>query len=124
MRARSWIARTISGALRSSEPDRDLDQHVIWCVTELVSSALEECESGVTIKMSVESDTLHIAVTDDGAPSLGADLTRDHDDLLRLRIVNALADRWGAAPTANGHEAWVEFDLRSNRDPGRRPAAS
>jgi hypothetical protein len=102
----------MSGALHPSDADQELNDHVIWCVNELVTSALEECESGVTIKMSVDSETLHVAVVDDGPPSAGADLSKDHDDLLRLRIVNALADRWGAAPTDSGHEAWVEFDLR------------
>src|SRR5579884_1222563 len=77
-RARSWIARAMSGALRSSQRDEELNDHVIWCVNELVTSALEECESGVTIKMSVDSDTLHVAVLDDGPPSAGADLAKDH----------------------------------------------
>lgn len=104
----------MSGALLSSQRNEELNDHVIWCVNELVTSALEECESGVTIKMSVESHTLHVAVVDDGPPSAGVDLAKDHDDLLRLRIVNALADRWGASPTESGHEAWVEFDLRSS----------
>jgi hypothetical protein len=106
----------MSGALRPSQSNEQLNEQIIWCVNELVSSALEECESGVTIKMSVDSDTLHVAVTDDGPPSAGVDLSKDHDDLQRLRIVNALADRWGATPTDSGHEAWVEFDLNGRRE--------
>lgn len=82
-------------------------------VTELVTNAVEHARSPPTLRLEVDRDTLRFEVEDAGG---GRPHIRDRDpDRLGgwgLRIVDELADSWGASYHASGAKV-LWFTVRS-----------
>lgn len=104
--ARGYVARACGGfAAESVETARLL-------VCEVVTNAIRHGAGPVRLRCSVTGRLLHVEVTDRGArlPQ------RRYPALLEqggrgLYILDALADRWGVEPAAEGGKT-VWFDIR------------
>lgn len=80
-------------------------------VSELVANVALHARSGCWVRVSAEGDGLRVSV-EDNSPVLPR-LQGFSDDSTTgrgLRLVERLADTWGAAPTATGKEVWFAFD--------------
>ena len=86
-------------------------------VTELVSNVVDhvEGESELTLEISSSGDWLRIAVVDGSAiRPVVRELSQDHPRGRGMRMVQEIADRWGAEDHRGGKRVWFEL-----RPPGR-----
>lgn len=100
---------------------------------ELVSNAIRDADTALTLRLELRRGLLTVAVTDDipQAPAFrGSNLHDDPQaDGFGLAIVTALAKGWGSSPTTSGGKTvWAVLgtdDLPSDPGPaGRRSAAT
>lgn len=81
----------------------------VLLVNELVSQALRHAGSDLGVHLSLDGNTIRLGVSDDD-PRLPHRLPRTTGAggawVWELRVLNALADRWGALPTAQGKLVW------------------
>jgi hypothetical protein len=100
-------------ALRPLFPQPDpLADDVELVATEFVSNVIRHTDDGGHLD-AWDEDPLRLEVTDTDptlpVPAGYADERGGHG----LRIVDELADDWGAAAEANGKTVWAEFQRRS-----------
>jgi anti-sigma regulatory factor (Ser/Thr protein kinase) len=104
--ARRFVAHALTlVGLEEDESDAAL------VVSELVGNACRYAREQVTVRVELEpEDGLRIEIEDDGP---GMPLLRRAEPVdtagRGLQIVSAIADRWGAEPTADGKVVWVEL---------------
>lgn len=81
-------------------------------VTELVSNVVDhvEGEANLTLELSLSDDWLRIAVVDGSAiRPVVRELSLDNPRGRGLRMVQAIADRWGAEDFNGGKRVWFEL---------------
>jgi anti-sigma regulatory factor (Ser/Thr protein kinase) len=93
--------------------------------TELVTNALIHGRGEITLTVGCcqESGSVRVEVRDQGTAG-GRELTAESMDLYRetgrgLRIVDALAERWGVDADDSATRAWFEIDRRARRGASR-----
>jgi hypothetical protein len=93
-------------------PDRD---DAALLVTELVSNVVDHVQGDavLTLEVGVSDDWLRIAVVDGSSVrpvvrELSLDRPRGHG----MRMVQAIADRWGAEDHRGGKRVWLELRPR------------
>jgi hypothetical protein len=68
------------------------------------------------------TQTLHVDVSDDNSTlPVVPDPEHNATSGRGLGIVDALADRWGITPTADGKTVWFELDVGEPQAPSGRP---
>ncbi|HET9672198.1 MAG TPA: ATP-binding protein [Actinomycetota bacterium] len=79
-------------------------------VSELVSNAVRHADSDQPIDLSfrVDGESMRVSVRDTG-PTFNPETALVADDRYGLRLVDALADRWGGRPVPDGMEVWFEL---------------
>lgn len=79
--------------------------------SELVTNAVLHARTPFVVKVSVAANRIRVAVTDgsDAPPAL-----KQHEPTAAtgrgLRIIEAIADRWGVEPLQSGKTVWFELD--------------
>lgn len=88
----------------------------VLMVSELVTNAVRHAPGLLLLEITIQMDTLHVAVVDDapGSPVLHHP-DPDDADSTGLIIVNALADRWGHTPGSSRKTVWFDLVLPSAR---------
>jgi anti-sigma regulatory factor (Ser/Thr protein kinase) len=84
----------------------------VLVISELVTNAVRHTRTVLFVLVTIENHTLHVDVTDDN-PTLPVLPAPEHDATngRGLRIVDALATRWGVTPTTEGKAVWFEMRL-------------
>ncbi|HLM07057.1 MAG TPA: ATP-binding protein [Blastococcus sp.] len=89
------------------------DRHdVALLVTELVANVVDHAQGEATLTLEVTSseDWLRIAVVDGSAVRpVVQELSQDRPRGQGLRLVQAIADRWGAEDHNGGKRVWFEL---------------
>jgi anti-sigma regulatory factor (Ser/Thr protein kinase) len=104
--ARRWFVGEISGA---DVVDVDLDGAAL-AVSELVTNAALHGGGPITLVLHVGRGVVRVDVSDAGRGSV--EVRRDHGAIVGghgLRIVEALASRWGFDERDDARTVWVEF---------------
>ena len=90
------------------------DDGVVLMVSELVTNAGLHARSPATVRLVDHGDCLRIEVTDASTVPVQVRPHQEGAETGRgLRIVDALAARWGVDPTAGGKTVW--FEVTSSR---------
>lgn len=83
--------------------------------SELVTNAVLHARTPFTLKVSVRANRIRVAVTDG---SKTRPVLKHHEATAPtgrgLRIVEAIADRWGVDAARSGKTVWFELDRRSS----------
>ena len=107
----------IKGALRDRCPDSHLDDARL-VISELVANSLRYAEplddQTITVGWSLRPDVLRVSVTDGGSMS-SVPTPRRPEELATggrgLKIVQAIAERWGVDRNGRGTTVWAELAL-------------
>lgn len=100
-RARSWSVVA---------PGGDLDD-LVMVANELLTNALEHARSGAVVRMTLERDTLEVAVRDRCAdPPRRQTFSPTASRGRGLQVVEALSDEWGWAPHDDGKVVWARMN--------------
>jgi anti-sigma regulatory factor (Ser/Thr protein kinase) len=81
-------------------------------VTELVANVVDHVggEADLTLEISLSGSWLRIAVADGSAiPPVVQELSHDRPRGRGLRMVQAIADRWGAEGHRGGKRVWLDL---------------
>ena len=81
-------------------------------ITELLSNAIEHGRSAPTVVLRLSSDRVHLEVSDYSSSPLTVRRAPNVGGGYGLRIVDAVAERWGWRPTAAGKVVWTELPRR------------
>ncbi|HUR50590.1 MAG TPA: ATP-binding protein [Mycobacteriales bacterium] len=105
--------RFISEFSRAADLDQEVCDRAALLVSELVTNAVIHGRSRATLVAERPGGHLRIAVldTDLRLPVGPGPLTLDAESGRGLRIVDALADRWGVEAVEGGKAIWFELDL-------------
>jgi anti-sigma regulatory factor (Ser/Thr protein kinase) len=104
--------RLVQGLLRAWDIPHHCEDATLL-VTELVANVVDHVggEEDLTLELSISDDWLRIAVVDGSSiRPVVQELSQDRPRGRGLRIVEAIADRWGADDHNGGKRVW--FDLR------------
>jgi anti-sigma regulatory factor (Ser/Thr protein kinase) len=100
------------GTMTQRDAPTDAAGDAALMLSELVTNAVRHTRSLLLLEITIDGDTLHIAVVDD---ALGLPTLRDPDQHAAsgrgLKIVDALADRWGFTPDTNRKTVWFDIAL-------------
>jgi two-component sensor histidine kinase len=114
------IPEAVSAARRtlvSEGLDPDLDHTVCLLVSELVTNAVRHSGQGpearIVLAARLRPDFARIEVRDNG-PGFDADV-RHGTGGFGLRMLDALASRWGVDRDDSGTRVWFEVDRRRRR---------
>jgi anti-sigma regulatory factor (Ser/Thr protein kinase) len=102
--------------LRAWKVPHDLDDAALL-VTELVSNVVDHVQGDavLTLELGVSDDWLRIAVVDGSSVRpVVQELAQGRPRGRGMRMVQAIADRWGAEDHRGGKRVWFEL-----RPPGR-----
>lgn len=105
--------RFIRDFCAAAELGEELCEKAALLVSELVTNAITHGRSRATLVAERPGVCLRVAVLDtdlDLAPGAG-DRGPDAESGRGLRIVAAVADRWGVEATGEGKAVWFELDL-------------
>jgi anti-sigma regulatory factor (Ser/Thr protein kinase) len=94
--------------------DADLNLRLATVVSELVTNAILHARTAFVVTVSPEQEKIRVAVYDE-SNTFPTQRTYDalHPTGRGLRIVEALADRWGVAPEQAGKTVWFELERES-----------
>jgi anti-sigma regulatory factor (Ser/Thr protein kinase) len=103
--------RLVEQALRTWRLTHRLDDALI-VTTELVENVFKHTSDGGQLKVRLRPGALVIEVADD-SPELPERRVPGRDGFggRGIRMVEAIAARWGAKPTAKGKVVWAELDI-------------
>lgn len=112
--ARSFVRRTLKGW----GVGEDCAETAVLCVSELVTNAVVHGSGRCSVRVSEESGVVTVAVRDAGTrvvgPTGGSTGGGGADPLAvhgrGLRLVDALASRWGSDLSATGLTVWFVLD--------------
>lgn len=92
------------------------DDGVVLMVSELVTNAGLHANSAATVRLVDQGDCLRIEVTDASTTPVQVRSHRTGAETGRgLRIVDALAARWGVDAAADGKTVWFEVVVQPAR---------
>jgi hypothetical protein len=112
-RARDWLRSTLPAALPPAPAGRALLGDAELVVSELTTNALRANCSASTVRWQIDGSVVTVSVFDDADGWPRAVQARAEDDHGRgLRIVGALARRWGVSPEDCGKRTWAELTVR------------
>jgi anti-sigma regulatory factor (Ser/Thr protein kinase) len=85
---------------------------LLLCLTEIATNAVEHTDSRnggqIVVRLSVSEKEILASVTDDGGATTYPKIPAEPDGTCGrgLRLVDALADRWGVQPGRPGTTVW------------------
>jgi serine/threonine-protein kinase RsbW len=108
----------LRGALRDRCPDSRFDDARV-VISELVANSLRHAkpldDDTIAVGWTMQPDVLRVSVTDGGSPT-SVPITRRPTELATggrgLKIVQALAQRWGVDTKGSTTTVWAELALR------------
>lgn len=99
-------------------PDACWADEVTLLVSELASNAVRHASTPFTVSMQCDGSTVRVEVADhDPALPVRQNPAAQAVTGRGLLIVEALANRWGVEPSADGKTVWFEVACRSAGDP-------
>lgn len=108
--ARSFLRRTLEG-LGVGE---DCTETAVLCLSELVTNSMVHGSGRCSVRVSDDSGVITVAVRDAGTRGVGPTERGEADPLAvhgrGLRLVDALASRWGSDLSATGLTVWFVLD--------------
>lgn len=112
--ARSFVRQTLTGW----GVGEDCSETAVLCLSELVTNAVVHGSGRCSVRVSEESGVITVAVRDAGTrgvgPTGGSTGGGEADPLAvhgrGLRLVDALASRWGSDLSATGLTVWFVLD--------------
>ena len=105
--ARRWLRSTLPSRFAARLDD------AVLLGSELVTNAVLHARSAVRVSLSIHGGTARIGIEDGGAGMPVPRAAREGAvDGRGVRILQALADRWGVARTGRAKTVWFELDLR------------
>jgi anti-sigma regulatory factor (Ser/Thr protein kinase) len=108
-RARHFVRRQL-------EVDAELADTAELLVAELAANVVRHARTDFEVKVVRSGANVRVIVEDGSAvEAVVRQMERDAPSGRGLRIVEALADRWGSSPTASGKQVW--FELASDARP-------
>ena len=104
------VRRDLPRLLMRWQVREDVIDEVAMVVTELLDNVVRHARSGFCVVVELDERRLRVAVEDDmaGAASLRVPVTGVRS-LTGLRLVNAVALRWGWHEQDDGKTVWAEF---------------
>lgn len=106
--------RFVERALQEQGCPETVIERVLLLTSELVTNAYHHAGSDTRLSIRYDGDCIRIEVRDSGT---GGVKLRPHDvnrtDGRGLRIVDALADRWGHRSDRDGTVVWFELSQRA-----------
>jgi anti-sigma regulatory factor (Ser/Thr protein kinase) len=111
--ARRFLRRTALGW----GLDEDTADTAVLCVSELVTNSLIHTHAGCLVRVTLNDESLTTTVCDAGAAGAGWEAI-DDPSLVHgrgLRLVEALASRWGSEADASGTAVWFALDVAERR---------
>ncbi|QIK76207.1 ATP-binding protein [Nocardioides piscis] len=108
--ARAFVRRV----LQSWGVNEDDTETAVLCLSELVTNAVVHGAGGSSVRVCEDSGVITIAVRDAGSRPVGRTVDLQADPLAvhgrGLRLVDALASRWGSELSATGLTVWFVLD--------------
>lgn len=85
---------------------------LLLCVSEVVTNAVRHAQTSARLTVSRDRDIVTVEVSD-ASPDLPVRRPASASSTTGrgLQILDQLARRWGARPTADGKVVWFEIDL-------------
>jgi two-component sensor histidine kinase len=97
--------------LRASDVPHDREDAALL-VTELVANVVDHVggEADLTLELSLSGSWLRIAVADGSSvPPVVQELSHERPRGRGLRMVQSIADRWGAEDHRGGKRVWLDL---------------
>lgn len=109
---RLFVTQALSGVVSTDD--------VVLAASELATNVIRHARTSFTVRVVRDKERVRLEVSD-GSSVMPAveDITESQRG---WRLIEALSERWGVAPTETGKTVWVEF--RSEETPGHGEAAS
>ena len=110
--ARTFLHETLQQDGTQTQRPADAVSNAVLMLSELLTNAIRHTHQLLLLEITVRDNTLYVAVIDD-APGLPTLREPDHHATSGrgLRIVDALADRWGYTPGTGRKTVWFEIAL-------------
>jgi anti-sigma regulatory factor (Ser/Thr protein kinase) len=110
-------ARSVAAARRLLRTALDGNQSAaiedaVLMISELVTNAVRHTRHVLLVLVTIHHHTLRVGVSDDN-PTMPVAPGPEHNATSGrgLGMVEALADRWGITPTADGKTVWFEINV-------------
>jgi anti-sigma regulatory factor (Ser/Thr protein kinase) len=91
--------------------DQETNHRLGTLVSELVTNAILHARTPFVVKVNVDGDVIRVSVTDG---DYSQPVIKQHEPLdptgRGLRIVEAMANRWGVNPENGGKTVWFELE--------------
>jgi anti-sigma regulatory factor (Ser/Thr protein kinase) len=106
------VRRARAFAVEASGLEGELGSMMALLVSEVASNAVLHARTPFTVGVSRETDHVRVEI-EDGSSTMPVTKRYDLDAPTGrgLRILEALASRWGVVETADGKVVWFEFDV-------------
>ena len=119
--ARTWLVAIMNEQDHGMTPWRvDIVADAALCMNELVIAALTTSSTALALSVAISADGLRMSVQGeypDPADKFDPKMPSLRAQLMGFRIVNKLADDWGADVVTSVRELWAEFALRDANTP-------
>jgi len=123
-RARLWAGEIVGDIVAHGEKWREsVKADAVLCASEFVTAALIAGSTTMSLQLLSGGGFFRISLVDDGSSTADRFDPSSRAQMMGLRLVEALADRWGVTPTSGGREMWATF-LGAAAADAARPDAS
>lgn len=110
--ARRWVMQQhLRWAFAGRGGLQHLFDDIVLCVSELVTTAVEADSTRVSVSLDSNADRIRLCMTDHSADAPAVRRIRQEDSGRRVRILDAVATRWGVHTDPETCEIWIEFVL-------------
>ena len=110
--ARQFCSDHLGRILGVGPQARDVIAQAELVTSELITNSVKARCSQLVLQLSVHRGWLQLGVEDDGDGTPALSHSDAHDDHGRgLRIVDAVADRWGITPVGDGKQVWAHLEV-------------
>jgi anti-sigma regulatory factor (Ser/Thr protein kinase) len=108
--------RLVSARLSDWQINGEAGEYAVLLVSELVTNAMRHGGEPIRLVADLTSSGLRVEVYDGNCDAFPAirDIRPDAPGGRGLRLVDALADRWGTVEVGDGKCVWFEIDGRDD----------
>lgn len=109
-RARLWAGEIVHNIVAHGEKWREgVETDAVMCASELVTAALVAGSTTMTLRLLSGAGFFRISLVDDSSALRDRFDPAQRAQMMGLRLVETVADRWGIAPSSDGREIWAMF---------------